>query len=442
MARTDRPAAVGGVGDIPATIPGARPQGRATGLFVMLFLLYMFDYIDREIVSAMFPIMKTDLHMTDSQAGSLISAVYWSIVVLAFPISILVDRWSRKRSVGLMVALWSVATGIAAFVRTFPQLFLTRLAVGFGEAGYSPGGTAMLSAMYPVEKRSRMMGLWNASIPLGSLIGVMIGGIVATRWGWKHAFGLVAVPGFIIGVLFFFFARDYKTVKLERAAPQTGASVKMSFKDIAAVFLRTPSLILTYIAFAGNTFLSTAYLTWLPSYFNRVQGLNMEQSSLKTASIMLFAIVGAPLGGYLADVWMKRRVNARPLFAGLSSFAAAGIWLLSFGVLQGTSQWIVMMAGAIATVCYLSAASAVTQDVVHPGLWAVSYSICVIVQNLLGSSLGPIVVGSISDAYGLPVAMLLAPLTSVLAGVLFMAASAFYRRDLAKVDKVKVEMEA
>ncbi|MGA2766500.1 MAG: MFS transporter, partial [Spirochaetia bacterium] len=312
----------------------------------------------------------------------------------------------------------------------------------FGEAGYSPGGTAMLSAMYPVEKRSRMMGLWNASIPLGSLIGVMVGGIVATRWGWKHAFGLVAVPGFIIGVLFFFFARDYKTVKLERAAPQTGASVKMSFKDIAAVFLRTPSLILTYIAFAGNTFLSTAYLTWLPSYFNRVQGLNMEQSSLKTASIMLFAIVGAPLGGYLADVWMKRRVNARPLFAGLSSLAAAGIWLLSFGVLQGTSQWIVMMAGAIATVCYLSAASAVTQDVVHPGLWAVSYSICVIVQNLLGSSLGPIVVGSISDAYGLRIAMFLAPLTSVLAGVLFMAASAFYRRDLAKVDKVKVEMEA
>ena len=177
----------------------------------------------------------------------------------------------------------------------------------------------MLSAMYPVEKRSRMMGLWNASIPLGSLIGVMIGGIVATRWGWKHAFGLVAVRGSSSACSFSSLPRDYKTVKLERAAPQTGASVKMSFKDIAAVFLRTPSLILTYIAFAGNTFLSTAYLTWLPSYFNRVQGLNMEQSSLKTASVMLFAIVGAPLGGYLADVWMKRRVNARPLFAGLST---------------------------------------------------------------------------------------------------------------------------
>ena len=218
----------------------------------------------------------------------------------------------------------------------------------------------------------------------------MIGGIVATRWGWKHAFGLVAVPGLVIGILFFFFARDYKTIKLEKAATATGPAVKMSFADIAAVFLRTPSLILTYIAFAGNTFLSTAYLTWLPSYFNRVQNLNMEQASLKTASVMLFAIVGAPLGGFLADAWMKKRISARPLFAGLSSLAAAAIWLVSFGLLQGTSQWVMMMAGAVATVCYLSAASAVTQDVVHPGLWAVSYSICVIVQNALGSSMGPL----------------------------------------------------
>jgi MFS family permease len=418
------------------------PALRVTGLFIMLFLLYMFDYIDREIVSAMFPIMKTELHMTDSQAGSLISAVYWSIVVLAFPVSILVDRWSRKRSVGLMVVLWSIATGAAALVRTFPQLFMTRLAVGFGEAGYAPGGTAMLSAMYPAEKRSRMMGIWNASIPLGSLIGVVVGGVVATRWGWKHAFGLVALPGFVVGVLFFFLARDYKTVKLVKATTAAKPAVKMTFSDIAAVFLRTPSLILTYIAFAGNTFLSTAYLTWLPSYFNRIQNLTMEQASLKTASVMLFAIVGAPLGGFLADAWMKRRITARPLFAGLSSLATAAIWLISFGVLRGTSQWVVMMFGAIATVCYLSAASAVTQDVVHPGLWAVSYGICVIVQNALGSATGPLVLGAISDAYGLNVAMLLAPLTSVFAGVLFLAAAAFYRRDLAKVDKVKVELEA
>jgi MFS family permease len=423
----------------PAALAGA-PRG--TGwLFAGLFLLYMFDYIDREVVSSLIPFLKRDLGVTDTQAGSLASAVYWSIVVFTFPVSILVDRWSRKRSVGLMVMLWSVATGMAAFIRSFPQLFLTRLGVGVGEAGYAPGGTAMISAMYPMEKRARMMGFWNASIPLGSAIGVALGGVIATKWGWKHAFGLVAIPGFIIGVLFFFFARDYRTVKLERPATETRAARRMRIREIVRDFLHTPSLLLTYVAFAGNTFLTSAYLIWLPSYFVRTQGMAAGQAGLKASSVMLLAIIGAPLGGFLVDVWRKKHTPARPLFAGLSTILSAVIWLLAFGVFSGTAQYIVMMIAAVSTLLYLSGASAVTQDVVHPGLWAVSYALCVIVQNLLGSSTGPIAVGAISDRYGLSIAMLAVPIASVIAGVLFLLAAAFYRRDLEKVDKVVVEME-
>jgi predicted MFS family arabinose efflux permease len=419
----------------PAALAVARAP-RGTGwLFAGLFLLYMFDYIDREVVSSLIPFLKHDLGVTDTQAGSLASAVYWSIVVFTFPVSILVDRWSRKRSVGIMVMLWSMATGIAAAVRTFPQLFMTRLGVGVGEAGYAPGGTAMISAMYPIERRSRMTGLWNASIPLGSAIGVALGGVIATRWGWKHAFGIVAVPGFIIGVLFFFFARDYRTVKLERA------NRRMNVREIVRDFLHTPSLLLTYLAFAGNTFLTSAYLIWLPSYFVRTQGMAAGRAGLKASSIMLLAIIGAPLGGYLVDAWRRKRPSARPLFAGLSTLLSAAIWLLAFGVFAGTAQYIVMMIAAMCTLLYLSGASAVTQDVVHPGLWAISYAICVIVQNLLGSSTGPIAVGAISDRYGLSAAMLAVPIASVLAGVLFLLAAAFYRKDLEKVDKVAVEME-
>jgi predicted MFS family arabinose efflux permease len=420
--------------DLAALAVARAPRG--TGwLFAGLFLLYMFDYIDREVISSLIPFLKHDLGVTDTQAGSLASAVYWSIVVFTFPVSILVDRWSRKRSVGIMVMLWSVATGIAAAVRTFPQLFMTRLGVGVGEAGYAPGGTAMISAMYPIEKRSRMTGLWNASIPLGSAIGVALGGVIATRWGWKHAFGIVAIPGFIIGVLFFFFARDYRTVKLERA------NRRMNVREIVRDFLHTPSLLLTYLAFAGNTFLTSAYLIWLPSYFVRTQGMAAGRAGLKASSIMLLAIIGAPLGGYLVDAWRKKRPSARPLFAGLSTLLSAAIWLLAFGAFTGTAQYIVMMIAAMCTLLYLSGASAVTQDVVHPGLWAISYAICVIVQNLLGSSTGPIAVGAISDRYGLSAAMLAVPIASVLAGVLFLLAAAFYRKDLDKVDKVAVEME-
>jgi MFS family permease len=299
----------------------------------------------------------------------------------------------------------------------------------------------MISAMYPMEKRSRMTGFWNASIPLGSAIGVALGGVIATRWGWKHAFGLVAIPGFIIGVLFFFFARDYRTVKLERPATETRAARRMHLREIVRDLLHTPSLLLTYIAFAGNTFLTSAYLIWLPSYFVRTQNMAAGAAGLKASSIMLAAIIGAPLGGLLVDAWRKKRTSARPLFAGLSSLLSAGIWLLSFGVFSGTAQYVVMIFAAVCTLLYLSGASALTQDVVHPGLWAVSYAICVIVQNLLGSSTGPIIVGAISDKFGLSVAMLLVPLAAVLAGVLFLVASAFYRRDLDKVDKVAVEME-
>jgi MFS family permease len=426
---------------VSLTDPGAQGSTPVGWLFAGLFLLYMFDYLDREIVSSVIPFLKTDLGITDTQAGSLASAVYWAIIVLAFPASILIDRWSRKRSVGIMVMLWSIATGAAAFVKTFPQLFMTRLGVGVGEAGYSPGGTAMISAMYPPQKRSRMMGIWNASIPLGSAIGVGLGGVIAKNFGWKSAFGLVAIPGFIIGVLFFFFARDYRTVKLEKVATARAPARKMNFRDIRREFLAKPSLLLTYVAFAGNTFLTSAYLTWLPSYFNRIQGVPADQAGLKASVVMLSAIVGVFFSGYFVDGWRKKLDIARPLYAGLTSILSAAIWFVAFTWLTGPAQYIAMFVAAVSTLLYLPAAAAVTQDVVHPGLWAVSYSICVVVQNLLGSSTGPLAVGAISDKWGLNTAMMSVPAASLFAGVLFLLATLFYRRDLAKVDKVAVEME-
>ena len=161
-------------------------------------------------------------------------------------------------------------------------------------------------------------------------------------------------------------------------------------REIVKDFLHTPSLLLTYLAFAGNTFLTSAYLTWLPSYFVRTHGVAGGPAGLIASAIMFLAIVGAPLGGFAVDAWRKKRPNARPLFAGLSTLLSAAIWLLAFGVFAGTAQYVVMMIAAMCTLLYLSGASAVTQDVVHPGLWAISYAICVIVQNALGSSTGPI----------------------------------------------------
>ena len=182
-------------------------------IFTLLFLLYFFDYVDRMIVTSLFPYIQKEWGLTDTQSGLLVSVVYWSIVAFVFPVSILVDRWSRKKTIGIMALLWRLATVACAFTKSFPQLLMARSGIGIGEAGYAPAGTAMLSGLFPPEKRSRMMGLWNMSIPLGIAVGIGVGGFVAQHWGWRHAFGLVALPGAIVAILFFF-VKDYKTVEL------------------------------------------------------------------------------------------------------------------------------------------------------------------------------------------------------------------------------------
>jgi MFS family permease len=415
-------------------------RGQARYVFTLLFLLYLFDYMDRLVVTSLFPFIKADWGLSDAQCGMLVSAVYWSIVAFTFPVSILVDRWSRKKTIGLMAVVWSVATALCAFTRSFPQLFGARTLIGIGEAGYAPGGTAMISGLYPQEKRSMIMGIWNISIPLGSALGVAIGGIVATHWGWRHAFGLVALPGFIVAVLFFF-VKDYKTVDLVKTAEDGAGKMKMKAKDIFLEFIRNPTLVFTYLGFASVVFCTTSLLTWLPTYFHRVNNIPEDQAGIKAGAVLLLALVGAPAGGFLADRWFRKRINARLLLPAITSIMACVVLFSGLTFFEDGSQYaFILLVGMLVTM-FIPAAAAVTQDVVHPGLRAMSYAICVIFQNLLGASLGPIFIGTLSDSYGIKTAMTTLPVFLLLAAILFYIGSFFYEKDLGKVEKVDLEIE-
>ena len=244
-------------------------KGYSNYVFVLLFLLYMFDYIDRSIITSMFTSIERDWGISHTQSGMLMSAVYWAIVILTFPVSLLVDRWSRTKTIGIMAIVWSLATALCALTGNYVQLFMARLLIGVGEAGYAPGGSAMISGLYPIEKRSKMMGIWNASIPLGTAIGVLLGGIIATRLGWKHAFGLVAFPGLIVAILFLF-VKDYKTVDLT-FIDRANKKIKMERKDIIREFISKPSVIFTYFGIAAVVFVTTSLITWLSTYFQMVR---------------------------------------------------------------------------------------------------------------------------------------------------------------------------
>lgn len=410
-------------------------------IFILLFLLYMFDYIDRLVVVSLFPYIKKDWGVSDAQLGLLISAVYWSILIFTLPLSILVDRWSRKKSIGLMSIIWSLGTIACAFTRNFSQLFMARSVIGLGEAAYAPGGSAMISALFPENRRARMLGIWNAAIPLGSAIGVALGGFIAQRYGWRHAFGLVALPGMLIGFVFFW-VRDYRTVELVKvhAAPGETASQRMRFKEIVAEFAQKPSLIFNNLGMAANVFVTTSLLTWLPTYFHRLENLDMTRAGLKGSVVMLMAFIGAPLGGMLADLRYEKRKDSRMLFASLSSLVTGALLFVAFAWLRGTGQYIVLLISGVAAVGFVSACVAVTQDVVHPGLRAVSLSLNVIIQHILGSAVGPPVIGALSDALGLEKAMLFIPILNLVAALLLYVGSRSYAADLAKVGRVPVEV--
>ena len=406
-------------------------------VFMLLFLLYMFDYVDRMVVTSMFTSIERDWGITHTQSGLLVSAVYWAIVLLTFPISILVDRWSRTKTIGVMAIMWSLATALCALTGNFVQLIMARMLIGVGEAGYAPGGSAMISGLYPIDRRARMMGLWNASIPLGSAIGVLLGGIIAAKLGWKHAFGIVAIPGMIVAILFLF-VKDYKTVDLS-FYDRYSNKIKMEKKDMVKEFLSKPSVLLTYLGMAAVVFVTTSMLTWLPTYFEKMRNIPQETAGKMASSVMVLALVGAPLGGYMTDIWRKSKDNARLLFPAISTLMSAIVLFVALVLFKGTVQYVLFLVFGVLVLAFISGAASVTQDVIHPGLRATSYAIAVVVQNLLGASTAPIVMGKIYDLSNIQTALSILPFVLLLGAFLFWMGSKYYVKDLGKVAQVALE---
>ena len=417
-------------------------RGYAYYVFSLLFLLYTFDYIDRMVVASLFPYLKADWGLTDTECGWLASIVTLTMTIFVFPVSLLVDRWSRKKSIGIMATLWGVAAGLCALARNFKQLFALRSVIGIGEAAYTSGGHAMIAAYFPEEKRATMNGLFTAAVPLGSALGVIVGGIIAVNLGWRYAFGLTAIPGLLVAILFFW-VKDYKTVDIlkREKVDRTAQREKMRFADIAREFMQTPSVIFTYLGYVGNTFVTTAMITWLPTYFHRTDGIPMDKAGMKSSLIFLLAIIGAPVGGLITDRIRRKYLNARMTVPAVTSLLSALFVFIGFVFFEGTAQYIFLILFGFTAPMFAAAGSAVTQDVVHPGLRAMSYSLAQFFMMALGYSLSPLFIGAISDRYDLLTAFKFLPIFAVFGSIVFFIGSFYYVRDLRKVETVILEQE-
>src|SRR6478736_4292995 len=178
--------------------------------FAMTITLYLFDYLDRQVIVSLFPHMKQDWGLSDKQLGGLVSIVSITVALGALPIALLADRTSRVKSIVVMATVWSLATISCMFTRSYGQLLAARALIGLGEAGYGAAGAALVSSHFPARMRGALLAGFFAAASVGSVLGVILGGFIAARWGWQTAFGVVGFPGLVLALLYLK-VRDYRT---------------------------------------------------------------------------------------------------------------------------------------------------------------------------------------------------------------------------------------
>jgi len=195
----------------PLADPGFEVGGRkATFVLIVCSALYMVNYMDRQVLSVVLEPMKHDLGLSDAQAGLLQTGFLISMGLFAIPLSYLVDRWSRSKAISLMAVFWSAATFVTGLGKSFLGVFIPRVLTGTGEAAFSSGAIALISASYPEQDRSKKLAVYNLFLLFGVAAGMILGGhLSAHHGGWRTPFFVFAVPGVILGV-FAWFMQDYK----------------------------------------------------------------------------------------------------------------------------------------------------------------------------------------------------------------------------------------
>ena len=406
----------------------------------MTFGLMLFDYIDRQVIVSLFPYIKAEWSLSDTQLGGLVSIISIVVAVGGIPVALLADRFSRVKSIVVMATTWSLATVSCMFSSNYSQLFVARAVVGVGETGYGSVGAALISTLFPKRLRGALMGAFFAAASLGSVLGVVMGGVIAAQWGWKAAFGVVGVPGLVLALLYLL-VRDYKTVDLNPPTGQATQSVAGLLKHIFGTLARTRTLLWLCVGAAMQLIVVSAIWSWLPSYLNRFHGVAPDQAAKQAALVVLMGALGSLVWAAVVDrVSVRRQRNKLPALAVLCLVTLV-IFLFAFsGSQTGAAQFRLIMLGGFLMTCTVGVVAGVAMDVIHPGVRSTGAAVLSLFQNLFGLAVGPFLVGVLSDQWGLQQAMAVVPIFSVLAALFFLVAARSYEHDTNQVQGVRLDV--
>ncbi|GGO84259.1 MFS transporter [Marinobacterium nitratireducens] len=419
-------------------VSGYVPRPYAWIVFALTFGLLISDYMSRQVLNAVFPLLKGEWTLTDYQLGLLSGIVALMVGLLTFPLSLAADRWGRVKSLALMAGLWSLATLGCALAQTYEQMFVARFLVGVGEAAYGSVGIAVVLSVFPKRLRATLAAAFMAGGMFGSVLGVGLGGLLAAHLGWRWAFGGMALFGLCLAMLYPIVVRE------KRIAPRRP---RVRPRDKAAGHpLRTlfgcRSVLCAYVGSGLQLFVAGTMIVWIPSYLNRYYDMSTDKAGAFAAVILLCSGAGMILCGMLSDRMCQQSPSRKISLAITYCLGSCVLLSLAFALPHGTGQLLLLALGMMLAAGTNGPSSAMVANLTHYSVHGTAFATLTLVNNLLGLAPGPFITGKVSDLIGLQAAFQLVPLVSIAAAAVFFYAKRSYLKDIARGSSPKSEAVA
>ena len=367
----------------------------------MLCFVYVLNFLDRQLLSILAKPIQDSLHVTDGQLG-LIGGLYFALFycLISIPVGWLADRSNRVRIVSLACALWSAATMACGLSANYPQLVVSRMAVGVGEAGGVPPSYAIITDYFPPGRRGTALALFNLGPPIGQTLGVAFGASIAAAYSWRDAFLVLGSVGVVTAILVFLFVREPARGGLDAAPVPSPAKVELPpFGETVRNFLSKPTLVLAALASGATQIVTYGAGNFTTLFLMREKGMSLHEVSLWFALVVLVGMGGGIfVSGRVIDRFTRRSKQAYAVVPALSLSLAVLPFLGFIWAPTWQIALIFLLGPTFLNYFYLSSAVALVQETVSPKQRVLSGALLLLVMNLIGMGVGPTFVGAVSDA--------------------------------------------
>ncbi|MBC7769501.1 MAG: MFS transporter [Phycisphaerales bacterium] len=387
-------------------------RGYAMGL---LLLIYTMNFVDRQVVNILAEPIKRELGLLDWQLGAmsgLAFALFYT--VLGLPIARLAERGHRPYIIAVALAVWSGFTALCGLAQNFVHLLLARIGVGIGEAGCTPPAHSLITDYVPKEKRASALAFYSMGTPLGGLIGMALGGLIADAYGWRMAFIVCGVPGVMLAVVAALTLVEPRVRNAAAAIKSAAQAPRAPFRDALATLKRKRTFWLVSFAASLKAFIGYGQAPFAASFFYRVHGeevaalagqFGLQSGGFLGLTLGLMAGIGGALGAYfggvIADKFGGRDYRAYVSVPAIASLAVIPIYLVA--ILSSSAVFALgcLLFGSVLGALWYGPVYATAQTIVPPHMRATASAVLLFIINLVGLGLGPIAVGALSDFYAI-----------------------------------------